>query len=327
MNAGPADIHSSHLDLADLIAEAAGQPVAARAREHLANCADCRAEADRWNLIGDGVRGVPAATPEAARPTQSQRTLLGRIGPRGLARPVRRVLLAVGSAAAAVVLLGVAGYSTGAVHVHFGQASSTVLTAVGGCSGLEQASGTLQQVNGTSLVIKTAAGQPVTVTTTAATLLGMSGALESDITDGAPVAVAGPSSGGTIAAAAVNVGSTRIGKPELSGAVTVQGTVSDASAAGFTVVTPGGTRVPVITSGSTVVSVANASLRQLLPGAVTMALGYAGPDGTLTARGVIQPLARPVQLRPGVSLHTTMNVRDCTPASLADALGRLAYGE
>jgi hypothetical protein len=61
-------------------------------------------------------------------------------------------------------------------------------------------------VNGSSLVIKTASGQPVTVTTTAATKVGesgASGALLSDITDGASVTVVGPGSDGTVAAFSV----------------------------------------------------------------------------------------------------------------------------
>ena len=75
-----------------------------------------------------------------------------------------------------------------------------------GCATLEQADGTLEQVNGTSLVIKTASGQPVTVTTAASTFVSMSGPLLSDITDGASVDVRGSSSDGTIAAAIVTVG-------------------------------------------------------------------------------------------------------------------------
>ena len=48
---------------------------------------------------------------------------------------------------------------TGYVHVHLsGPGTETVLTAVTGCSQLEQADGTLEQVNGSSLVIKTALG-------------------------------------------------------------------------------------------------------------------------------------------------------------------------
>jgi hypothetical protein len=39
-----------------------------------------------------------------------------------------------------------------------------------------KADGTLEQVNGTSLVLTAASGQPVTVTTTASTFVSMSGA-------------------------------------------------------------------------------------------------------------------------------------------------------
>ena len=66
MNTGPADTRSPHLDLEDLIAEVTGQPVNGRARAHLARCEHCRAEANRWDLVASGVRGLAAATPEAA---------------------------------------------------------------------------------------------------------------------------------------------------------------------------------------------------------------------------------------------------------------------
>lgn len=63
MNAGAG---FSHLDLEDLIAGAAGQPIGDQAREHLARCEHCQREADRWNLVADGVRDLAAAAPEAA---------------------------------------------------------------------------------------------------------------------------------------------------------------------------------------------------------------------------------------------------------------------
>jgi hypothetical protein len=74
MNAGPADTRSSHLDLEDLIAEVTGRPVDARAREHLTRCEHCRAEANRWDLVAGGVRGLAAAAPEPAQPSQPRPT-------------------------------------------------------------------------------------------------------------------------------------------------------------------------------------------------------------------------------------------------------------
>ena len=200
-----------------------------------------------------------------------------------------------------------------------GPRPGTVLTAVSGCAGLEQASGTLEQVNGSSLVIKTASGQQVTVTTTASTLVSMSGALLSDITDGASVTVHGDLSDGRIAAAVVTIGppSSAVNPP---GFVVVQGTVSNASPAGFTVLTSSGTRVPVTTSHDTLVVVPHASLGQLQPGATIFALGYAGPDGTLAARALAAVSQLP-QLPPGVHLNVT--VRNCSPSSIADALGAI----
>ena len=306
MNTGPAD---THLDLADLIAEAAGQPIGDQARVHLATCEQCQLEANRWNLVADGVRDLTAATPEAAQPARSR-----RIGQRVLAGPWRRAMLVAGSAAAALVLLAGIGIVTGYVDIsRSGHSTGTTLAAVTGCTRLEQATGPLEQVNGTSLVIKTASGQPVTVTTAASTFMTLSGPLLSDITDGATVDVRGSNPDGTIAAAIVTVGPpfSAVNPP---GLVAVRGTVADASTAGFTLVTSAGTRVPVTTSGDTLVIVPHTSLGQLPAGATIFALGQAGPDGTLSARAV----AAVRQLPAGG--HLNVSFRSCSPSSIAAAL-------
>ena len=312
MNADSTDTRDPHLDLGDLIAGAAGQPVGDRAREHLASCEHCQLEVNRWNLVADGVRGLAAAAPEAdqpARPRHSRR--------RGLAGPWRRAMLVAGSAAAAFVLLIGIGAATGYVHIS-GHSTQAALTAVTGCTQLEQTDGILQQVNGTSLVIKTASGQPLTVTTSASTFVSASGPLLSDITDGASVDVRGSSAGGTIAAAIVTVGQP-FSAVNPAGLVPVQGTVSDASTAGFTLITSSGTRIPVTTSGDTLVVVPHASPGQLQAGTTIFVLGQAGPDGTLSARGV----AAITQFQSGATLHVSTSVRDCSPASIAEAIGAL----
>jgi hypothetical protein len=115
------------------------------------------------------------------------------------------------------------------------------------------------------------------------------------------------------------------------GFVPVEGTVSNASSAGFTV-TSGGTRVPVTTSGDTLVVVPHASLRQLRHGATIFAVGHPGPDGTLSA----QAMAAVSQLPPGVpygmhapagahlrvSVHAHIggHVHDCSPSAIAAGL-------
>ena len=310
MNTDPTDTGYSHLDLEDLIAGAAGQPVGDRAREHLAGCEHCQREANRWTLVADGVRGLAAAAPETAQPARPRRTR-GRV----LAGPWRRTMLVAGSAAAAFVLLVGVGIVAGLVHVNLsGPGTGPVLTAVTGCSQLEQADGTLEQVNGGSLVIKAAGGQPVTVTTTATTFMSSSGALLSDITDGASVMVRGSGSGGTIRAAIVTVGQpfSAVNPP---GFVPLQGRVSDAGTAGFTLVTSSGTRIPVTTSSDTLVVIPHASLGQLQAGDAIFALGHAGPDGTLSATGV----AAVSQLSPG--RHISVSVKDCSPSSIDEALG------
>ena len=317
MNAGPADTRSAHLELGELIAEVTGQALDDRARDHLARCEHCRAEANRWDLVAGGVRRLAAAAPETAPPARPRHTRR-----RVLADPRRWTVLAA-SAAAVIVLLGAVGYwASNFVHITFGTGGTgaeTVLTAVGGCAGLKQASGTLERVNGSSLVLKTAGGQPLTVTTVPSTLVSMSGPLLSEIRDGAPVMVRGHSSGGTIEAVIVTVGQP-FSAVNPSGFVPVKGTVSDASTAGFTLVTSGGTRVPVTTSGDTLVIVPHASLGQLRDGATIFALGHAGPHGTLSAQAVSQLSQFPSASGLHIGLHSKVSVRSCSPAALAAAL-------
>ena len=82
MNTDPADTRSPHLDLEDLIAEATGQAIDDRAREHLTRCEHCRAEVNRWDLVASGVRGLAAAAgPKAAAPQAAEPGLAGRGAP------------------------------------------------------------------------------------------------------------------------------------------------------------------------------------------------------------------------------------------------------
>src|SRR5260370_28360972 len=314
MNADPPDTRYPHLDPGDLIAGAAGQPMGDRDREHLASCEHCQREANRWNLVADGVRGLAAAVPETAEPARPRRSR------QCVPARWRRAMLVAGSAAAALVLLVGVGEVTGLLHVHLsGPGTETTLTAVTGCSQLEQADGTLEQVNGSSLVIETASGQPVTVTTTATTFVSMSGALLGDITDGASVTVRGSRSDGTIEAAIVTVGQPfSAGNPP--GFVPVQGTASDASTAGFTLMTSSGSRIPVTTSGDTLVVIPHASPGQLQAGTTIFALGHAGPDGTLSARAV----AAVSQLPSGRHIGVSVKVKDCSPSSIDEALGAIS---
>jgi hypothetical protein len=311
--------NSTHLDLDDLIAQVTGQAVGEQAREHLAGCEQCQLEANRWSLVAEGVRDLAAEAAEAPEPARPPRA-----GRRVLAGPWRRAAVIAGSVAAALVLLVAIGTAAGLVHVRLsgpgsGSGSETTLTSVNGCTRLEQAHGTLERVNGADVVIKTASGQLVTVATTATTRLAASGALLGDITDGTAVTVAGTSSDGTLAADYVVV-STKPPTLTVPGIVTVRGTVTDAGAAGFTVVTSAGTRVPVTTSGATTVTVFHASLSQLQGGGRTMAVGYPGPHGTLSALAVVQPPNWPA------GAHATLSVRNCSSTAINHEIMALAYG-
>jgi predicted anti-sigma-YlaC factor YlaD len=316
MKADHADTHHPHLDLGLLVSHAAGQPVSERVREHLARCEQCRREANRWNLVADGVRGLAAAAPETAQPVRRQNSR------RRVPRPLRHGIELVGVAAALLVLFLGAGELAGFVHVHLSTSSTgqgTALIAVTGCSQVEQADGTLEQVNGSSLVIKGVTGQTVTVRTTATTFLSMSGALPSEITDGASVTVRGSRSDGTIQADSITVGQPS-SAVSLPGSAPVQGTVADASSSGFTLVTSGGTRIPVSTSSSTLVVIPHATPGQLQAGGSIVAVGNAGSDGTLAARAV----AALYQFGSGPRLAASFRVRDCSARSIDDALGAIS---
>jgi len=229
-------------------------------------------------------------------------------------------MVAAGSAAAALVVLVGIGEAAGFVHVSLsGPGSETVLTAVTGCSQLKQADGTLERVNGSSLIIRVASGQPVTVTTTATTFVSMSGALLNDITDGASVMVRGSMSNGMIRAAIVTVRQP-FSAVNPAGFVPVQGTVSDASNTGFTLVTSSGTRIPVRTSGDTLVVIPHAMPRQLQAGDTIFALGQLGPNGTLSARAV----AEVSQLRSAAHIRVSAKVKDCSPSSINEAVGTIS---
>jgi hypothetical protein len=164
-------------------------------------------------------------------------------------------------------------------------------------------------VSGTSVIIKTASGKLVTVTTSASTMINVSRAPLSDITDGASMLVAGHGSGETITAQHVD-----IGMPVFAHGIVETppgiGTVQDAGTGGFTVVRSDGTRVAVTTSSQTDVTLFRASLTQLKAGAFTLAVGRVGSDGALAAIVVAQPPSDSVQVE----------IKGCTPASIDAAI-------
>ncbi len=317
MNPGPADIRYPHLDLGDLIAEATGEAVEEdRAREHLAGCQHCQREASRWNLVAEGIRGLAANAPEVTEPVWQRRA------PKRAHSSWRRALLAVTSAAAALALLLGVGAAIGVVHVQIsGPRTGAALTTVTGCSQDQEAVGTLERVNGTSLVLQTASGRSVTVSTMASSFVSMSGPFLSDITDGAQVEVRGENSNGTLQAAIVTVGQP-FSAVNPTGFVPHQGTATDATADGFTLVMSSGARIWVVTSNETLVVVPHASLSQLQTGTPVLAVGNAEAGGTLSAMA----LAAVSQLQSGPRTHVGVKVKDCSSSSIIEALGAVTVG-
>lgn len=224
----------------------------------------------------------------------------------------------VAAAAAAPVLLVGLGVLTGTVHVRLSsRSSSTVLTAVSGCSQLEQAQGPLVKRVGNLLVIRTANARELTLTTTERTFVSASGALLDDITDGASVMVRGYRSVGTMRAAIVTVGQpfSAVGP---TGFVALQGTVSDRSPIGFDLETSTGDHVKVTTSPHTLVIVPRAKLSQLETGTPIFALVTMGPDGTTWARAI----AAVSQFSSGK--HISISVKNCSPNAIVEAAGRVS---
>jgi hypothetical protein len=226
------------------------------------------------------------------------------------------------------VLLAAAGYGLSAAlspgHKSAGSApspsasagntagTSTVGLTATGCSGAssELASGTLARVSGADLILTTASGNAVTVTTSSSTKITreVTGSL-ADIIDGAHVIVRGTTSGTQLAAASVVIGSGSAPRlPSLPGGSLgnvllrsgfANGTVTGAGSGGFTVVEQDGTRLPVTTSSSTAVSkLVDAALSRLKTGEFTTVVGTKGPGGTLAATTVEQATSSVAIARP-----------------------------
>ena len=209
------------------------------------------------------------------------------------------ILVAGGTWYGLTVRPGGAGHPGGAANE---------LAAVNGCPGLAAASGMLWQVNGSSLVLKTPGGEPVTVITAASSTFSrqVTGTVH-DITTGTRVIVAGTGSRGGIAARNVVIGvqprlhglpptHRRRGHPSSHGprrsparGGRADGTVTAVSTGSFTVLTSGGFHIRVTTSASTTVyTQATSTLSQFQTGEFTIAVGRAKPDGTLAAATVEQ---------------------------------------
>lgn len=199
---------SPHLKLDELLANASGEAVSDRARAHLTACGHCQDEAERWDAVAAGVRHLVAAVPvppwqpvgARAAPSSLLRSFLPR-------QRSRRRVLAVAAAMAPVA----GGVSYGLVTGSSGdQKASPVNTAgfiaVRGCPRLVAALGTATHVHGASLLLQTAGGQPVTVTTSAAVVSREVPGSVSDLTNGGRVFMRGVYSGGKATAYSVSIG-------------------------------------------------------------------------------------------------------------------------
>jgi hypothetical protein len=258
----------------------------------------------------------------------------------------RRVPALAAGLAAGILVVGGAAYGLTAARGGSGSpagpatAGSAALTAVNGCPGLAALSGTLEQVNGASVVIKVlGTGQLVTVTTSASTQFSrqQTGTL-SDVTDGENVVVSGTGVRGPLAAHMVDVGLVlpplppphgrpRVRMVPAKGAVPrpgvprtviaggpATGTVTDARPGSFTVIYPGGIRVRLTTSRSTTVLMqVGIGLGQLRTGTFTDAVGHLAAHATLAAGAVEQG-----SMLPGVT--GLVSGLGCSSSAIATAM-------
>jgi hypothetical protein len=228
---------------------------------------------------------------------------------RALRQRQRKWQVVIAGAAAAILMAG-AWYGLPAWPGGAGHPAGTAneLTAVNGCPGLAAASGMLERVQGSSLVLQTPGGAPVTVITAASSTLSrqVTGTV-GDITTGTHIIVAGTGSGGGIAARSIVIGALprlhgpppahrRQGHPSHHGprrsparGGRADGAVTAVSTGSFTLLTSGGFHIRVTTSGSTTVyTQATSTVSQLRAGQFTIAVGGAKADGTLAAATVEQ---------------------------------------
>jgi hypothetical protein len=203
---------------------------------------------------------------------------------------------------------------------------SAGLTAVNGCPNLAGVSGTLEEVNGSGLVIKTADGQLITIATVPSTRIGSEdhGSLD-DINDGAQVAVTGAEPNGAITASTVTVGAVDKVKPfeppqpsGLNARVTV-GTVTNVHAGGFTVVSDGMPRAVTTTGSTAVITLRTLAADQLQIGGFTVAVGNTpGPAGALVA-GAVEHVPNPISIPQGPGSGKGKGA-SCSPESVVTAL-------
>lgn len=259
---------------------------------------------------------------------------------RELRQRQRRRQAVIAAAAAVVLAAGGTWYGLSAGPGAAGRPAGAVseIAAVNGCRGLAATSGTLEQVTGTSLVLKTPGGGSVTVTVPASANVSRQVAgTAGDITDGAYVIVFGTGSRSGIAALHIMTGTL----PELSsgsapprgrqghapahprqrrsaaaGGVAA-GRVTGARAGGFTVI-EGGFGVRVTISGSTTVYThASVTAGQLQPGTFVVAVGAAKAGGALVAATVQQGAGLPhIQHGNGIVWPSWLG---CSPSAVATA--------
>jgi hypothetical protein len=321
MNAG-----SPHLDLDELLAEVNGEMVSDRTWVHLSACRACQAEVKHWQSVAAGVRHLVAVAPvpprlpsetlagmdayaDAARYSTLRHARLWALA--GAGGQPRRVLVAVAAAVALAAGAVSYGLTGGSGSGHSGPATAAGLIAVNGCSGLVAGLGTVVQLNGASLIVRTPGDQPVTVTTSASTDVSreVTGSV-GDITDGARVFLRGIYARGRVTARSVSIGvAPKLPAPGLGRLRHARarpwigvGTVRDAGEGSFILVVPGGTRVPVAAPSSTIVfSLVRADLNQFRTGDYVVAVGKAGPGGTLLATTVEEGTSLPHSRSNGIS--------------------------
>ncbi|HEX2316695.1 MAG TPA: hypothetical protein VHJ17_23320 [Thermomonospora sp.] len=300
---------SAHLTLEELTAHVNGTAVDAGRLAHLAGCPVCAAEARRWSAVREGTQSLVSA----AQPPPPDALLSGT--PSRRRRPVgRRVLL---TSVAAAALTGVAGYAVSLPGDGGTPGTRTVLAAAltdTECPELKVASGTLRSVRGDGLVLRTARGTDVTVTTSTSTRITREvPGTARDVVRGAHVAVGGTGADGAVRAERVVLmgHAVRVPAPPRGAGLglgrmmasrgTAMGRVIEVGEGRFTVESMGD-RVQVLVPPSvTVIRQVTAPVGRLEPGRFTVVVGTPRGDSTLAGVSVQQsdppaPLPRDLPL-------------------------------
>ncbi|ROT33523.1 hypothetical protein EF879_00715 [Micromonospora sp. HM5-17] len=261
-------------------------------------------------------QAAPVDLPPPSQPLYNVLNALNASSPRRTPKRIwagirRTRLIAIAAGVAAVTLsigfvaVGRGGGEPTPTALENAKAVAATLVASTECADLKVAAGTVEAINGSSLVLRTESGKTITITTDGSTKVThqVTGSV-GDITSGTAVMVRGQGdeSGKEVTAEQIAVLPKAVRMPNLpleggfldmtrlmASRGVVMGTASAMGGDGFTVKGANGTEVKVVASSATpVVKQESTTLSELELGKYTVAVGVLTDDGTLSATIVQQ---------------------------------------